>query len=193
MTFADRSLGQRCRQAGVGLADDEVELAPVDPTWMTIAGTVAQYLRDELPGARVAHVGSTAVPGCVAKPLLDLSVGLATDQVLHTDAVSRLGLVFRSVNPESVLFAIYRDDGPRVVNVHVRRRGDRFERWDLLWRDFLRAHAMTRDDYVQFKRRAMAETEGRVSYSRSKGEFIGRLHPRVEEWAATNGWAPAEG
>ena len=63
MTIMDSSLGQRCRQAGVGLADDEVELVPVDPTWMMIAATTARYLRDELPGARVAHVGSTAVPG----------------------------------------------------------------------------------------------------------------------------------
>ena len=191
MTIMDGSLGQRCRQAGVGLADGAIELAPVDPTWMTIAAALVRYLRDELPGARVAHVGSTAVPGCTAKPLLDLSVGLETEQAMDADAVSRLGLVFRSVNPESVVFAIYRDDGPRVANVHVRRRGDRFERWDLLWRDYLRAHARARDDYAAFKHRVVAETEERASYSRLKGEFIGPLHPRVEEWAETSGWVPS--
>src|SRR2546422_4792510 len=58
------------------LLDEPVSLAPPDPRWAQQAAEEAARLRAALPEASVEHVGSTAVPGLLAKPVIDLLVGL---------------------------------------------------------------------------------------------------------------------
>ena len=58
-----------------------------------------------MPDSRIEHMGSTAIEGCPAKPILDVSVGLAPLISLDADVANDLHLTFRAVNPESTLFA----------------------------------------------------------------------------------------
>jgi len=58
------------------LLDEPVSLATPDPRWRELALEEAARLRAALPEAEVEHVGSTAVPGLEAKPIIDLLVGV---------------------------------------------------------------------------------------------------------------------
>ncbi len=178
---------------GLGLLDGEVRVVDYDPSWPAAFSLLAAPLRAVLPAARVEHVGSTSVPGCAAKPLVDLSVGLAPGSSFDLDAADACGLSFRSVNPEAVLFARYDGSGLRLCNVHVREAVSAGERWDLLFRDFLRAHPGEAAAYSEAKRRAAGAAD-RAAYSAAKAPFIESRRRRIESFAEETGWqlgAPA--
>ena len=173
--------------AGLGLGDDEIRVVDYDPTWPVAFSVLAAPLREVLPAARVEHVGSTSVPGCAAKPLIDVSVGLPPGSSFDLEAATACGLSFRAVNPEAVLFARYDGSGLRLCNVHVREAGAPGERWDLLFRDFLRSHPHEAADYAQAKRRAAGAAD-RAAYSAAKAPFVESLRRRVETFARETGW-----
>ena len=169
----------------VGLDDDVVRVVDYHPLWPSAFDALASPLRRHLPGSRIEHVGSTSVPGLAAKPLIDISVGLPPGGSLAAATAHECGLEFRAVNPESVLFAIFARPGFRLANVHVRYRGAESERWDILFRDFLRAHPAIAQRYGETKRAAAATVSGlgRSEYSETKAPFIRSLIPEIEAWA----------
>ena len=75
----------------LGLATSEVRLAPYDPDWAVLGvqecATVRALLGDT--AIEVLHVGSTAVPGIAAKPILDI-VAAVGDDVPIDEVVGRL-------------------------------------------------------------------------------------------------------
>lgn len=84
---------------GLGLQYGTVHLVRTQAQWPALADDLAADIRSALGGAiqAVAHVGSTAVPGLLAKPILDLAVGVhratGVDQI--ADAMSTLGWIYR--------------------------------------------------------------------------------------------------
>ena len=124
-----------------------------------------------------------------AKPLIDISVGLPPGGSLPAVLADECGLAFRAVNPESVLFAIFGRPGFRLANVHVRFMGAESERWDVLFRDFLRAHPVVAQEYGEAKRgAATVEGSGRSRYSDTKAPFIRSIIPKIEAWASKTDW-----
>jgi GrpB-like predicted nucleotidyltransferase (UPF0157 family) len=65
----------------LGLTYGTVQLAEWDSCWAAAFERLAAILRDAVAEhvSAVEHVGSTAVPGLVAKPILDTAVGLRRD------------------------------------------------------------------------------------------------------------------
>ena len=64
-----RVAGPRDRYVRLGLAKREIRVVPYDRRWAREFRNVRTRLRLVLPSARIEHVGSTAVPGCDAKPV----------------------------------------------------------------------------------------------------------------------------
>jgi GrpB-like predicted nucleotidyltransferase (UPF0157 family) len=132
-----------------------VELAAYDADWPWSYQREAASLRAAL-GARalrVEHVGSTAVPGLAAKPVVDvvLEVADAAAEPAYRADLEAVGFVLRIREPgwfEHRLFA--RRDG--AVGVHVFSAGcpeiDRM----VAFRDRLRANSADRDRYARVKR-----------------------------------------
>lgn len=63
---------------GLGLADGELKFAEYDPIWPDLFVKEKQkleaVLRDRV--LDIQHIGSTAIPGTIAKPILDLSIAV---------------------------------------------------------------------------------------------------------------------
>jgi GrpB-like predicted nucleotidyltransferase (UPF0157 family) len=165
-------------------------VVPYDPEWPHDFERLVLTLRSILPTARIEHIGSTAVPGCEAKPIIDVSVGVAPNSSLKVDAARSAGLEFRSISPTSAVFAISGEGGVRIANVHVRGRDSEAELRDLRFRDFLRSHPNVARDYVLVKRRALAAGKQGREYTTAKAPFIEGLDPRVRRWAGRTAWSP---
>ena len=62
----------------VAAVHEEVKLHPYDPAWPSMFAAERQRLLALLPGAilLVEHIGSTAVPGMLSKPIIDLLAGV---------------------------------------------------------------------------------------------------------------------
>jgi GrpB-like predicted nucleotidyltransferase (UPF0157 family) len=174
----------------IGLVSGEVKVVPYDPEWPRLFERIRNRLRSVLPTARIEHIGSTAVPGCEAKPIIDVSVGLTLGSVLRVDKARSIGLEFLAIRPDSVKFALSDERGRHLAYVHMRCRGSEPELRDLRFRDFLRAHPDVVRDYVKVKHQAMATTKVRRDYTDAKAPFIEGLEPRIRRWARRTRWVP---
>jgi GrpB-like predicted nucleotidyltransferase (UPF0157 family) len=140
-------------------------------------------LLDPLP-ARIEHVGSTAVAGLPAKPVLDLQVAVPDidDERAYRPGLEALGLILRAHEPNHRFFRPPADQ-PRTVHVHVCQRDSAWEQEQLLFRDYLRAHPPSAHDYAALKRRLAATVgDDRLAYTDGKAAFIEQTLRDAKAW-----------
>lgn len=158
---------------------EPIVLVDWDPGWAACFRAWERRLVDALgPAAvRVDHIGSTAVQGLVAKPVIDVLVGVpdVQDEGAYRPAIEALGLPLRLREAEHRYFR-RPVRGPLDVHVHVCSAHSRWEREHLAFRDQLRTHPDVADRYAELKRR-LAEDFGRDrrAYTEAKSAFIARV------------------
>jgi GrpB-like predicted nucleotidyltransferase (UPF0157 family) len=139
---------------------------------------------------RIDHVGSTAVPGLAAKPVVDIQISVddLEHEAAYVPAIEATGVPLRSRHGEDRYFRPP-PDAPRVVQIHVCAAGGKWERAHLLFRDYLRADPATKDAYGALKQRVASEYRNdRLGYTEAKTPFIREAMERAEAWAAVTGW-----
>jgi uridine kinase len=158
-----------------------IQLADPDPAWprraSVLATDVAERLGSLLDGA-VEHVGSTAVPGLVAKPVLDLLAPVRTLD-LTPEGVARLaGAGWELVPPEldarpwRRLFVLP-DGARRVAHLQLVARDHPRHVAMLRFRDELRRHPDLAAAYARLKTEAVVEhTADREAYTAAKSSFV---------------------
>jgi GrpB-like predicted nucleotidyltransferase (UPF0157 family) len=138
---------------------------------------------------RIEHVGSTAVPGLAAKPVIDVQVSVADidEEPSFVPHIEAAGVKMRAREAGHRYFRPP-GDAPREVQVHVCAAGSDWERTHVLFRDFLRADAGTRDAYGALKRRlAVRFRDDRIAYNEAKTDFILDAMARARAWEAARG------
>ncbi len=171
-----------------------VELVEPDPAWPRQFEAIRQWLGDALGSraSRIDHIGSTAVPGIPAKPVIDVQLSVrdldAEDE--YRPRIESLGWPMLAGEPDHRFFRPP-DGAPRTAHLHVCQAGSAWERAHLLFRDYLRAHPDRAQDYAALKRR-LAATMGhdRPLYSKSKDPFIAETLVEAEAWAYKSNWRP---
>lgn len=153
---------------------------PYDPVAVEVAREVAAVIRDRLPDVTVEHVGSTAVPRCAGKGVIDLMVLYGegqVDQVRKT--IDELGFqpqTTREPFPEDRPMrtgSVERAGKRYRIHVHVVARGSQEAQDTLYFRDCLRADPELLAAYVKTKKKIIAAgTTDPVDYAKAKGEFI---------------------
>lgn len=142
--------------AGLGLEYGTVCLAKARAEWGVLARRLADDVARALSSAAagVEHVGSTAVPGLVAKPIIDLAAGVgdARPEAVR-QPLERLGYQYRGDAGEHGGLVFVLDDRPRhrVAHVHVVEYGGSQWRRYLAFRDLLRSDASARAAYARLK------------------------------------------
>ena len=176
---------------------DPVEVVPYNSTWPEAFAVWRDRLAAALGGAarRIEHVGSTAVPGLAAKPVIDVQVSVpdVADEAAYRPALEALGLPLRSRESGHRYFRPPQGR-PRVVQVHVCAAGSPWERAHLLFRDYLRSHAGAREAYAALKASVAGQyREDRIAYNEAKAGFILDALEAAERWAAAAAWRPGAG
>jgi GrpB-like predicted nucleotidyltransferase (UPF0157 family) len=171
--------------------DPAVRIVEYDPAWPARAAEELRRLEQALgPAAvRLEHVGSTAVPGLAAKPILDLQLSVAAiePRAPYAEPLERLGYLFVPApeSPDCHFFA-KPPERPRTYHLHVGEAGSRHERRHLAVRDFLRAHDDEAARYAALKRDVAARhPQDRLAYIAGKDSYVAALEARAVEWAAT--------
>lgn len=167
---------------------DEVELAEYDPAWPALYEAEAARLRTVLPPGLILameHFGSTAIPGLVAKPVIDILIAVPSVEAARAIAVApmdALGYAFWADNPkrDRLFFVKGLPPAPRRTHhVHMTERGG--EMWQrLLFRDHLRAHPNEAARYAALKRELAARhREDREAYTEAKSGFVAEVLARA--------------
>ena len=178
-------------------AGDPIWIILYDVTWPEQFHQLAQPLRHALgPVAlRIYHIGSTAVAGLAAKPVIDIQISVADFEPLdaYRLPLERLGYLFRADNAERTKRYFREAPGQRRVHIHVRRAGSFSEQFALLFRDYMRTHPDVAFQYAQLKiglAQQYARVEDRHLYTEAKSPFIWKVMAQADEWAQQMGWMP---
>jgi GrpB-like predicted nucleotidyltransferase (UPF0157 family) len=135
--------------------DAPITLAAYDPDWPRLFDREADRLRSALGtvALRVEHVGSTSVPGLMAKPVIDvlLVVPDSADEPRYAPQLEAAGYVLRIRQPEWFEHRLFRGPDPP-VNLHVFSPGAAEVERMLRFRDRLRDDDAARDRYQRTKR-----------------------------------------
>jgi GrpB-like predicted nucleotidyltransferase (UPF0157 family) len=169
--------------------DPAVRIVEHDAAWALQARQELVLLAEALGAVavRVEHVGSTAVPGLAAKPVLDLQLSVAALEPMagYAQPLERLGYLFVP-DPESPDYRFFAKPAarPRSHHLHVCEAGSRHELRHIAVRDFLRAHADEAARYAALKRELGAHhAEDRLAYIAGKARYVGDLEARALRWA----------
>ena len=176
-----------------GLQPIRVLLVEHDPRWFDrFAARAAQLERALGPRARfVEHVGSTAVPGLAAKPVVDIQVSVADAdrEETYLPRLEAAGYHLRVRQPDHRMVRTAEFD----VHVHICPAGGKWERDHLLFVDWLRTSSADRLAYEKLKRDlATRDWFDMNQYAEAKGDLIDEILGRAEHWAARTGWSVDE-
>ncbi len=166
-----------------------IEIVAYDPSWPERFAAEAARLCDALGelALRVDHVGSTAVPGLAAKPVIDVQVTVSTLAPLEpwVERFTQLGYTHMP-SPDDARYPFFHRPArwPHSHHVHLCLPRSWDERSNLALRDYLREHPEACDSYVSEKRRLAALHLGatalqREGYAAAKSPFLEPLTARA--------------
>jgi GrpB-like predicted nucleotidyltransferase (UPF0157 family) len=174
---------------------DRVVIVPYDPGWPLLFRALGTAFRQALgdTALRIDHIGSTAVAGLDAKPIIDVQISVESFEPLDAFRLplESLGIIFRAENPELTKRYFREAPGERRTHIHVRRAGSWSEQFALLFRDYMRTHDEDARDYAKLKYR-LAEQYGedRRGYTEAKADFLWQIMIRADRWSQDVGWRP---
>lgn len=180
MLALNEKLGFRRQVGWITLVNHAVIVADYDPQWVTLYEREKTNILAAIGNKVVAieHIGSTAVPGLGAKPIIDILVGVLclADADECIEPLKSIGYEYA---PEHEAFEPERryfrkgPVGARNYHLHVTEVNSNLWRNHLLFRDYLRAHPEVARQYHELKR-ALAEKYrfNRPAYTNSKAPFV---------------------
>lgn len=174
----------------LGLKRDTVQVVPYNPAWPEAFQREKSELQRVL-GTRcldIQHIGSTAVPGLAAKPVLDIGVAVAHIFVIYTCvcAMKDLGYVYYGDQKKrGDHFFAKGSDERQTCFIHMVQEGHPVWQDFLRFRDYLIEHPGQLHRYMRIKTQMAAHyAQDRRGYTEAKAGFIQeilRLAPTYNE------------
>lgn len=180
-------MDERLRKRIEVLQREKIAVVPYDPEWPQRYATVEAEIKALVPRMlvqRIAHIGSTAVPGLSAKPIIDVQVEVMDLEEVRREVVPVMEaagyeFIWRPTMGDAAPYYawfIKRDaHGERSVHVHMVQAGqasvDR-----IVFRDFLREHPDQAARYESLKYElAKRFPKDRAAYTQQKTAFVNEM------------------
>jgi GrpB-like predicted nucleotidyltransferase (UPF0157 family) len=167
-----------------------VTVAEYDPEWPEEFKAESERIRAALGDAvvEIEHMGSTAVPGLAAKPVIDISLGLRTLELTAEQISGMRDLGYEYLGEFGLPGRLYFRKGGEMSTHHVHAVVWGDEHWErhLAFRDYLRSNPDEARRYGEAKRRLAAEIDHDwYGYVERKDSFTDELFARAWEWHRT--------
>lgn len=173
---------------------DTIRLIDSDDWTNTDTARYLRPLREAIAIDAVSwhHIGSTAIPGILCKPVLDLLCGVPSGVTLdvfepYHDALEALG--YEIMGEFGIAgrryFRRFDAQGRRLVHIHAFLEDDPNFHRHLAFRDYMRAHPDQARAYSQLKATLVERHRGDAeAYIEGKHDFIVEAEARAIAWAA---------
>jgi GrpB-like predicted nucleotidyltransferase (UPF0157 family) len=149
---------------------------PHSELWHQLFAEEETQLRNAIGAQVVAieHVGSTAICGLSAKPIIDIAVAVREIADAEKCVTQLEGIGYKSRGELGIPGRQYFTKGdPRTHHLHMVELGSDLWRNHLLFRDYLRQHPEVAKEYENLKTElARKHTENREAYTEGKAAFI---------------------
>ncbi len=163
-----------------------IELVSSDAAWPAkfeaerslLEGILSPWL-----AGRIEHIGSTAVPGLAAKPVIDVMAPVQSLEASRAaiEAATAAGYVYFPYKPDEMHWFCKPSPAHRTHHLHLVPFGSPLWQQRLAFRDALRADPALAAEYAALKARLATEfRRDREAYTEGKTPFISRVlaHPR---------------
>lgn len=166
--------------------NDSIELVPYNTEWPKMAELEIKKLYEILPAKHIIdiqHVGSTAIPGMLAKPIIDIQVAVDSLTSIKNTAIEVLNsenYVYWEDNPDPTRMFFVKGMPPfgekRTHHVHIVEPSSKHWLGKIAFRDYLIAHPEAVRDYENLKKElASLHTYDREQYTDAKTKFITQI------------------
>jgi GrpB-like predicted nucleotidyltransferase (UPF0157 family) len=161
--------------------EELIVIVPYNPDWPQLFEAEKKLLQaligDQVKGG-IHHVGSTAVPGLSAKPIIDIMIGVKSLEESKDliQILQQLEYCYYPYKPEEMHWFCKPSPYQRTHHLHIVEYDSSVWKKRLVFRDLLRSHPDQRDEYENLKIR-MAEfyRDDREAYTEAKSELINRF------------------
>ena len=158
-----------------------VEIVAYDSSWPELFAREAVLLHSTLNrwlAGPIEHIGSTAIPGLAAKPVIDIIAAVRTLESSRSaiDALGDVGYCYAPYRAEQEHW--FCKPSPAVRTHHLHLVPFESEQWRgaIAFRDYLRANAQIAADYERLKRNLARQYQfDREAYTEAKAPFIDRV------------------
>ncbi len=161
--------------------ENRIHLEPYDPEWpkrfldeaLSLGGALERWIV-----APIEHIGSTAVPGLCAKPVIDIMIPVRSldDSRSAITALERFSYHYWPYKAEEMHWFCKPSELVRTHHVHMVPLESRLFQERLAFRDALRSDPDVRAEYADLKRTlARVHGEDREAYTDAKGPFVQRV------------------
>lgn len=159
---------------------EKVALVPYDPRWTSLFVDERDRLLSLFPKQwlGIEHIGSTAIPGMPAKPIIDIMAGVESMAVADALGPALLESHYTTSAEYNASLADRRwfmryANGHRTHHLHVMLHGGRDWHRRLRFRDALRADTQLAQRYAELKHElTLMYTSDREAYTRAKTDFV---------------------
>jgi GrpB-like predicted nucleotidyltransferase (UPF0157 family) len=166
----------------------QIEVVPYDPAWPQLfeeeVARLAAIFGPEI--VAIHHIGSTAIPGINAKPIIDMLVEVRDIEKVDAFDATMSGLGYLPRGEFGIAgrrFFIKGDENHRTHHIHMYQTGHPRIAYHLDFRDYLIAHPEEAQAYSRLKedlaRRYPTDIE---SYMAGKDGLIKELDHKAEAW-----------
>jgi len=169
----------------------KIEIVPHDPAWADLATTEAAQIMRTLGASILAihHIGSTAIPGIMAKPTLDLLAEVPNlDEIDELNPrMEALGYAPRGENgiPGRRYFIKLAGE-THFCHIHMFLTGNQEIIRHINFRDYLIAHPAEAEAYSRLKAALAAQFPyDSVSYTDGKEQFIREIDRKANRWRSS--------
>jgi GrpB-like predicted nucleotidyltransferase (UPF0157 family) len=163
--------------------NDSIELVAYDNQWPSLAELEMKTLRDALPKNHIIdiqHVGSTAIPGMLAKPIIDVQIAvdsLCAIKKIAIETLKTLGYEYWYDNPDRERMFFVKGMPPfgekRTHHVHIVEPSSKHWKEKILFRDYLISHPVVSCEYEKLKQKLAEQHKyDREQYTDAKTAFI---------------------
>ena len=170
----------------LGVPKNKVILLPHSDAWAEEYGEVKEHFLRAFGNEIVAieHVGSTAIPGIIAKPMLDLAIVFRamTEQVFRKMEEYKY-IYYGEVAPGKYLFLQKGENGVSLQHVHCYASKDTTLFYEQIqFRDYLRTHSEYAKEYEELKMHLnMLYSDDRKKYTAGKQVFFDKIKFLAEQ------------
>jgi GrpB-like predicted nucleotidyltransferase (UPF0157 family) len=160
------------------VSEEPIYLVPYDAEWPRLFAEERALLEPVLApwlAGPIEHIGSTAVPGLMAKPIIDIMAGVRDlpSSLGARDVLALLRYMYFPYRPDMMHWFCKPSPAHRTHHLHLVPMSSSLWSDRLVFRNYLRSSAAAAAEYAQLKI-ALAERHqfDREGYTEAKSEFV---------------------
>lgn len=171
----------------LGLKNNEVRLVEYSPKWKDEFERSKNLILDHthIPENRIEHIGSTSIIGMLAKPIIDIVIGVddleKVDKTLFKE-LEKAGFFRLKVNrPNEIVLAKFLDESYKVKTHFIHLVEYEKDLWHnlIFFRDYLNSNKEAREKYLDIKKKYVSKSStGIIDYTNYKENFVKEIYKK---------------